>query len=319
MSPRKNNQHVRLKRTVILLGAINLLLILILILMPTRVTEQDRISCLSINKGSDRDLRGRSAPMRSEAEHYRDAERKQQKQLSPVAGREERPIKEIRLALVIDDVGHNLWDLKPFLEFPEALTFSVLPGLPFSGEAARLVLSADKELIMHCPMEPLNGEDPGPGVLLVSQKPEDIKKILKNNFSAVPAAVGMNNHMGSRFTADEEAMCVVMNYLKINGKFFLDSKTSPESVGFRLAEQYGVPVLERDVFVDNERCNEYMKESILKGVEIGKRRGYAVLIGHIWSTEMVGILTDLLPELRGRGVIFSSLADLIEKNGEDLP
>ena len=156
------------------------------------------------------------------------------------------------IAIVIDDVGYSLGQLEEFLSFPGPITFSVLPNLQFSSESARLIFAAGKEMILHLPMEAMNGNDPGPGAIRSGQNDREIRRLLDASFSQVPQATGMNNHMGSKATADEGVMEVVMDYLQSNGRFFLDSRTTAASVGSATARDYGVPYLERDVFLDND-------------------------------------------------------------------
>ncbi len=117
-----------------------------------------------------------------------------------------RPEEKGRLAVVIDDAGYDLDELQPFLELPMPLAVAVLPNLPHSREAARRVLAAGKELLLHLPMEPEGRENPGPGALLTADSPEETRRLLDAALATVPGAVGMNNHMGSRATADEVLM-----------------------------------------------------------------------------------------------------------------
>ena len=122
----------------------------------------------------------------------------------------------------------------------------------------------------------------------------------------------MNNHMGSQVTADERVMSVVMSYLQKNNKFFLDSKTTADSVSCEIAQKFGVPVLGRDLFIDNVQGKDYMRQSIIRGVDIAREQGFAVLIGHIYSKEIIDLLTEIIPILEEKGVQLSSLTELIE-------
>ena len=207
----------------------------------------------------------------------------------------ERP-RPVRLAVVIDDVGYNLDDLKPFLQFPGPLAFAVLPRLPHSREAAAMIRDAGKELLLHCHMEPVNGEDSGPGTLRTGQSAEAIANDLALNLDTVPRALGLNNHMGSRFSADEPSMRALMASIQDKGLFYLDSRTTPDTVGRKLAEEYGIPFLARDIFIDNERSEAYIRTALLEGLKIAERKGYAVLIGHIYSELILGVLNALSEE-----------------------
>ncbi|MBA7656910.1 hypothetical protein ES703_64837 [subsurface metagenome] len=309
--PRGKGNRCRTNRALLLLGIINLLLLLALFLLPPRDSLRQPNSDTPAGDSASAQGWRRFWPERPGEVIMGKGRGGRTSGLPLTSGKEERPAREARLALVIDDVGYNLENLKPLLALPGAITFAVLPNLPFSEEAARLIIEAGKELLLHCPMEPVSGQDPGPGALLTSHTPEEIAQILEANFRTVPAASGMNHHMGSSFTADEAAMGAVMSYLKQTEKFYLDSKTTADSVGARLALQYGVPVLERDVFIDNERSPDYMKQSFLEGVKIARSKGFAVLIGHIHSTELKEVLADIIPGLEEEGMRFTSLKCLI--------
>jgi polysaccharide deacetylase 2 family uncharacterized protein YibQ len=236
------------------------------------------------------------------------------KRAQPPGAAPERPL-PARLAVVIDDVGYSLEDLKPFLEFPGPLTFAVLPRLPHSREAAEMIEDAGRELLLHCPMEPLNGEDSGPGTLLTGQPAETLRDELALNLDSVPRAVGMNNHMGSRLTADEQSMRAVMPLLKERNIFFLDSRTTADSVCRGLAEEYGVPFLERDIFIDNERSAEYIRSALNEGLKIASRRGYAVLIGHIYSEAIIDVLSEAVEEAENWELI--SLTRLLDAEKQE--
>ncbi len=221
------------------------------------------------------------------------------------------PEKGGRMAVIIDDAGYKLEDLQPFLDFPPPVTIAVLPNLANSGEAARRVLAAGKGLLLHCPMEPRNGEDPGPGALRTDQTDAEIEGLLAAAFRSVPGAEGLNNHMGSRATADERLMTDVMAYLKKEGKLFVDSRTTADSVAERIAAGFGVPFLQRDVFIDNERDAADIERAIAAGVERARTGGSAILIGHVHTPEILAILKRDLSKLQESGVRLVSLPEIL--------
>ncbi len=210
--------------------------------------------------------------------------------------------REARMAIVIDDVGYSLTGLKEFLALPFPLAFSVLPDLPHSREAGRLIVEAGKELLVHLPMEPSGGTNPGPGAVLTSQSDEEIRLLLERSLERLPRAVGLNNHMGSLATADRRVMGVVLEFLRGRGLFFLDSRTTADTAGPQLAGQLGVSLLERTVFLDNESSAAYIEQALQHGVRAARLRGSAVLIGHVQDVELAGELRRLLPGLAGEGV-----------------
>ncbi|MGD0728148.1 MAG: divergent polysaccharide deacetylase family protein [Spirochaetia bacterium] len=222
-----------------------------------------------------------------------------------------RPEQQGMLAVIIDDAGYNLGELQAFLDLPGPLTISVLPNLPHSREAARRVLAAGKDLILHCPMEATGGEDPGPGALRTDQSPREVESLLAAAFATVPGAQGMNNHMGSRATADEALMSTVLGFLKREGKFFVDSRTTADTVGPRVARELGVPLLQRDVFVDESTSDADIAAAFVKGVSEAKTRGFAVLIGHVQNRGVIDILRAEERNLSSEGVRLARLTDVL--------
>ncbi len=222
----------------------------------------------------------------------------------------ERPETVGRLALIIDDAGYSLEDLQPFLDFPGPLAIAVLPHLPYSTEAARRITAAGKELLLHMPMQPLNGENPGPGAIRVNQSDAEIEELLASAFISVPGAHGLNNHMGSRATADLRVMSTLMRSLKREGKYFVDSRTTPQSTAASAAAEWGVPFLQRDVFLDNERDAQDIEASISLGAEDARARGKAILIGHVHSPQILAIVRRQM-ESQPEGPRLAGLAEIL--------
>jgi hypothetical protein len=215
------------------------------------------------------------------------------------------------LAIVIDDVGNSLSDLEPFLEFEGPLTVAVLPQREFSVEAARRAAAAGKEVILHLPMEPVSDMDPGAGAIEVGMRREEILAILEENLASVPGIRGVNNHMGSRATADQLVMDTVFSALDGEGLFFLDSRTSVETVGPKAARAHEVPYLERAVFLDNESNRDYIRNAVREGMQIAERRGHAVMIGHVMVNELVEVLNEMYPFIQDEGFDLRYLSELV--------
>ena len=230
--------------------------------------------------------------------------------LQPPAAPPQRPRPEGRLAIIIDDAGYSLEELDAFLALPGPLTISVLPNLPHSSEAARRILAAGKDLLLHEPMEPEGGEDPGPRAIRTGQTPQEITNLLEQAFTSVPAP-GMNNHMGSKATADPAVMLAVMAYLKREGKFFVDSRTTADTVGPAEAGAEGVPFLQRDVFIDAGRSQEEIAQAFDKGVSEAKLRGSSILIGHVQDRGVLAILREREGNLSAAGVRLVHLRELL--------
>jgi uncharacterized protein len=228
-----------------------------------------------------------------------------------------RPEKQGMIAVIIDDAGYNLGELEAFLDLPGPLTVAVLPNLPHSREAARRVIAAGKDLILHCPMEATGAEDPGPGALRTDQSAAEVESRLAAAFASVPGALGMNNHMGSRATADEALMRTVLGFLKREGKFFVDSRTTAETVGPRVAAELGVPFLQRDIFVDDSTADADIAAAVSTGVSEARTRGRAVLIGHVQNRGVADILRDEERNFSAQGVRLARLTDVLgEQEGK---
>ena len=186
-----------------------------------------------------------------------------------------------RLALIIDDIGVSLCHAKPFLELNVPMTFAILPRLPKSEESASLIHSEGHEIMLHQPMEPRDrGLSPGPGALYVGDEPTRISHIMEENISSIPFATGMNNHMGSRFTASSKEMYETLQVVKDKGLFFVDSLTAGDSKGYKTAKTLHLPATSRDVFLDNrvEEGAIVRQLNQLRGIAL--RHGHAVGIGH---------------------------------------
>jgi polysaccharide deacetylase 2 family uncharacterized protein YibQ len=224
------------------------------------------------------------------------------------------PVTRGRLALVIDDAGYDLVALQSFLDLPMPIAVAVLPNLPQSGEAARRVRAAGKELLLHLPMEPEGGEDPGPGALLTGHPAEEIERLLDAALASVPGAVGVNNHMGSRATADPAFMDVVLSALDRRGLFFVDSRTTGLTVAAAEAGRLGVPVLERRVFLD--AIDGGAEASLEAAIAVALRDGSAVAIGHVQTDGLAAILRRAAGGMERSGVRPATLASLIAGGGE---
>ena len=221
------------------------------------------------------------------------------------------------LYFVIDDVGNNLFQLKPFLELPMNITFAVLPGLKYTIDAIDLIKEAGKDYIIHQPMEAVGGQNPGPGAILLGMTQEEVRTIVTNNIKDYYDLKGMNNHMGSAGTADYELMSFLYNVLKENEMGFLDSRTTSKSVARELAEKAGIPFAERSIFLDNSKERQEILEAVENGLNISKKKGHAIMIGHIWTEELASILLELYPSLLENNYVLNNLTELFTGNEFD--
>jgi polysaccharide deacetylase 2 family uncharacterized protein YibQ len=221
------------------------------------------------------------------------------------------PIRRGTLVFVIDDAGNNLRELEPFLRFPGPLTIAVLPGLPHSAEAARRIRAAGKEVFLHQPMEALGGQNPGPGAVFSGMSAGEVRSIIDRNLAEIGPVTGMNNHQGSKITMDAEIMETVLALCRDRGIYFLDSLTIGESVVSALAVRMGIPIGERDIFLDNSQERASMIRDVEEGLKKAEQNGSAVMIGHTWSPELAAVLGELYPDLIKRGYTFSTVSRIM--------
>lgn len=218
-----------------------------------------------------------------------------------------------KVAIVIDDMGQDMGRLKDLFAVGGPVTVAVIPHLRFSKEVALQAHSRGWDVILHLPMEPkdIKENDPGEGALFTAMTPADVKAVMEKDLKSVPNAIGVNNHMGSRFTEDERLMRAVLELAGKKGLIFLDSRTSSNSVGGRLARELGVASAERNVFLDNTRDVSYIKGQISELMGIARKKGKAIGIGHPYP-ETIAALKESVPVLDEAGVELVGLSELIE-------
>jgi polysaccharide deacetylase 2 family uncharacterized protein YibQ len=216
------------------------------------------------------------------------------------------------LVFIIDDAGNNLRELEPFLHIDFPFTIAVLPGLPHSAEAARLIRESGKEVILHQPMEALGGQDPGPGAIYSNMSAAEIRAVLSRNINEVGPVAGINNHQGSKITMDKEAMRTILAFCEEKDIYFIDSRTTADTVVPDVAKQMGVKIAERNVFIDNEQNKNAMLRYITGGLSRAQKNGSAVMIGHTWSADLAPLLAEQFPDFIEQGYTFKSVSDIFK-------
>jgi polysaccharide deacetylase 2 family uncharacterized protein YibQ len=228
----------------------------------------------------------------------------------PKAPPENIPVPDEKLplvALIVDDLGYDKKIAKKFLALNVNLTFSILPHSPFQNEIARLASSKGIEIMLHLPMEPVEYPDvnPGPGTLLSSMSPDELIGQLEDDLNALPGITGVNNHMGSKLTAESTQMYQIFSILKQRGLFFIDSRTTSDSMGRPSARLLQIPFAERDVFIDHYLKPNFIRKQIKELIRIARSNGAAVGILHPHSTTYQ-ILREELPELQNQVQLVSA-------------
>lgn len=217
------------------------------------------------------------------------------------------------MAIIVDDMGSSLQEARELLALNIPLTFSIIPGLPKAKSVAATAAASGMNVMVHLPMEPqgypqqrleANG-------LLAAHSAEEITARTEALLAAVPSAVGANNHMGSRFTENEEKMLPVLQVLKEKGMFFIDSRTTPRSTGFALAERLGVKTATRNVFLDNELDVAAISRQLYAAAEMARKKGSGVIAICHPHQSTIKALQDTLPELKRSGIRFVAAGDLV--------
>lgn len=215
------------------------------------------------------------------------------------------------LTFIFDDAGHNIKQLQAFLALPFPITVAILPCLSHSSQVAELVRKSGNEVILHQPMQSINlSVNPGEGAITPEMDEETVKStVLKNIFELWPIS-GMNNHEGSLITSDAEKMAVIMSICSQQEIYFLDSRTNSESKVRYVSQMLGYPYYERNIFLDNTKNRNDILLQIKKGVEFSNKTGNAIMIGHIWSAEILpSILKELFPILSKKGYSFTTVSN----------
>lgn len=216
------------------------------------------------------------------------------------------------VALVIDDLGRRLEDVAAFEALGVPVTYAVLPFERLTPEVAADLARRRAPFLVHLPMEGRPGADPGPGALTTAMTGDELVARTREALAAVPGAVGANNHMGSVLTADSWAMERVLREVAGRGLFFLDSRTSGDSVAYRTARDLGMPAAERQVFLDPDAAPEAVRGQFLRLLDLAHDRGAAIAIGHPHPATLA-VLALEVPRARRLGYRFVAVAELLER------
>ncbi len=217
-----------------------------------------------------------------------------------------------RLAIVIDDMGSSLSEARSLASIGVPLTFAIIPGLPKSREVASFAASAGLETMIHIPMQSKGwpGRRLESNGLLVSMEEAELRERVAGFMREIPGAAGANNHTGSEFTEHGDKMRPVLESLQGKGLFFLDSVTTPQSTGIRLARELGMKSARRNVFLDNEQQRGYIIGQLNQAVRLAKRSGTAIAICHPHPAT-ISALAAALPGLEERGITLVTASRLV--------
>ncbi|OLF77927.1 hypothetical protein AWH62_04455 [Maricaulis sp. W15] len=185
-----------------------------------------------------------------------------------------------QIVLVIDDAGLDVAAAERVIALPVPLTLAILPYAEASASLAALAQANGHDVLLHMPMEPVGLADPGPNALRLGLSDADLQARVRWAMARVPGAIGLNNHMGSRFTADPRALRVALAAISHESPLFLDSLTTAQSRGRAVASGLGLRSLERDIFLDHDLDAGSIRARLDEAAALARADGHAVVIGH---------------------------------------
>jgi len=217
-----------------------------------------------------------------------------------------------RLAIIIDDIGYNQSQSERAARLDGAFTLSILPFTPHGLSSAKLAHNHGKELMLHLPMSTLNNLPLGKGGLTSGMEKSAFLSTFQQDIGNIPNIRGVNNHMGSRLTQESEPMQWLMEALHPSGLYFVDSRTSAKTKAFDIANEYRVPSLKRDVFLDDVNERGAIEIQLNRAIQFAKLRGTAVAIGHPYPATL-GVLERIEVVLKQENVTLVHASQLLGK------
>ncbi|MEA5671977.1 divergent polysaccharide deacetylase family protein [Pseudomonas sp. MH2] len=210
------------------------------------------------------------------------------------------------MSIIIDDLGQSSERDSRTLALPGPVTMAIMPDTPHATDFARQAHKAGRTVILHMPMDPATGPYAWhPGLPI-----EELARRLDAALLKVPFAAGINNHMGSRMTAQRDAMAWLMGNLQGRELFFVDSRTSAATVAAAEAQAIGLAHVSRDVFLDDVRTTEAIAGQLRQGIELARKQGSVVLIGHPYP-QTLEVLEREMPGLKRQGIELIELRQMI--------
>jgi uncharacterized protein len=209
-----------------------------------------------------------------------------------------------KIAIIIDDIGYDKEIVEKLLGLDAVFTFSILPYSPFQNSIAKSVHSKGFDVMLHLPMEPNEYPmvNPGPGALLTSMSPDQLINQLDKDLDSVPFIQGVNNHMGSKMTTVSIQLYQIFSVLKKRKLFFIDSRTTTETLCKPSAQLLQVPFAQKDVFLDHIQERDFIRKQIYRLIHIANSHGEAIGIAHPHEVTY-DVLREVLPELKKKAIL----------------
>ena len=214
------------------------------------------------------------------------------------------------LVIIIDDLGNRLVEGEATINLPGRLSVAVLPHTTHGRYLAREAHRIGKEVLLHAPMSALDQRPLGPGALTGELTEAEFRDTLTQALAGVPHVVGVNNHMGSELTGQRQQMQWLMTLLAEQDLYFVDSRTNKDTVAAQVAAELGLPHLSRQIFLDNVPTREAIAEQFAVLVELARRDGVGIAIGHPYP-ETIAYLQEILPTLKNQGLRLATVSEAL--------
>ncbi len=216
-------------------------------------------------------------------------------------------------SIIIDDLGDNYASAKEVTRIPAALTIAILPGTPYAKKTAELANKHGKDVMLHLPMQSISHQNQAPGMLQLHMSEQQFTTELRQSLQAIPYLKGVNNHMGSLLTRHPGHMKWLMRTLVTHDEdlFFVDSRTTKQSVALQVAREHDIPSVERDVFLDPDASERTIEQQFDRFVRLVKRQGYGLAIAHPYP-QSLRMLKNRLASLEANGIRLIPVSEYIK-------
>ncbi len=216
-----------------------------------------------------------------------------------------------KLAIVIDDCGYDTDTVRKMTALKQNLTFAVIPYREYSTQALNIIKNSGKQAILHLPMQPLDKAQQSEQITIETDlTDQQIKDITQKAINQLPGIVGVNNHQGSKATADERVMRAALSTIKANDLFFLDSNTQPNTVAHKIARQMGIDTGLNKAFLDGQASVPYIKSRMRQAGQAAIKQGSYIAICHARPATATA-LEQMVGELEDMGVQFVFVSNLL--------
>lgn len=217
-----------------------------------------------------------------------------------------------RLAVIVDDCGYDMSSVRTLLNTGLPLNFAVLPYKPYSSDVLEMIKSDGRVAMLHLPMEPMDRSamSEGSSTICTDMSKDKILELTRKAINSLPGVSGVNNHQGSKATADSATMTTVLQELRNQDLFFVDSRTSSKSVARDKAVAMGVPTARNDIFLDNSSDVQAIRKQIYKAMDIAEKNGSAIAICHA-RPNTAKAWSMYAEEIKNTGIKLVPITDLL--------